>query len=91
MTLGTMWRNTIRQCRAPMARAASTYVVSRTDNALARTTSSMRGTKDTAIAATRLNVPEPRMATIASARMMMGNEIMMSARRWMIRSVVPPK
>ena len=72
ITLGSMCRRMMRRCVNPEARAASTYGISRMDSALDRMTRAHRGIIGMVMARIRFDRLLPRMATIASARMIRG-------------------
>ena len=89
MTFGSMWRRMMRACPNPAALAASTYGISRMASALERITSAQRGIMGMVIAAITFSRLLPRMATMASARMIRGNEMKMSMKRCTTRSIHP--
>ena len=90
IVLGRMWRNAMRRCWTPSARAASMYCISRIDSTLARITRAARGMIGIEIAMTTFWIDGPSAADITSASTSSGRPCRMSSSRWVIRSVLPP-
>ena len=90
IVFGRMWRNAMRRCRSPSARAASTYCISRIDSTLARITRAARGMIGIEIAKMTFWIEGPSAADITRASTSSGSPCRMSMTRWVTRSVLPP-
>ena len=82
IVFGSTWRNAMRRCRRPTARAASMYCISRIDSTLARMTRAARGMIGIEIAMTTLSIDGPSAADITSASTSSGSPCRMSSTRW---------